>query len=76
MMKRIPEPASYCFVKIFLAKLFRSFRVIPSEKTNMGDAVVRNATENQYKQNITQYNHENISSLTLTRCFLSRMEFG
>merc|ERR1712227_797026 len=31
---------AYLAVKIFLAKLFRSYRVVPSEKTNMGDAVL------------------------------------
>ena len=53
---------AYLAVKIFLAKLFRSYRVVPSEKTNMGDAVVRIVTENK----LTKYDHENIFSLTLT----------
>ena len=36
-------PASryaYLAVKIFLARLFKTYKVIPCEKTNMGDAVL------------------------------------
>ena len=31
---------AYMAVKIFLAQLFRTYKVIPCEKTNMGDAVL------------------------------------
>ena len=62
---------AYLAVKIFMVKFFQSYRVIPSEKTNMGVAEVR---ESIFINNYKLYNL--LFSWTHMACLPSKVEPG